>query len=167
MSEKKNILDHIKPTKVEVPDASYFQKMAEGIIAEKSSSVKVIPMYKKPIVWLTTAAAAAIVAFVLLFNSDPTQEQDVLLALNDISSEDIQAYVEDNLEDFDTELIAEYIEEESIADEELIPLELLEDNTIAVAEPIQLDNVDDEDILHYFEEEEIDILELIDDESFI
>jgi hypothetical protein len=103
----------------------------------------------------------------LQFDAQPSSDGDVLLALNDIPTDDIRAYVEDNIEDFDTDLIAEFVDEKQIEDEELLPIEIEEDNTIAISEPINLDDLDENEILKYFDEEEIDIIDLMEDESFI
>ena len=166
MENKKDILDHLKVNKIESPGPEYFSNLAKDVIISQKKETKIIPLYKKASFWISAAAASIIVVLVLNFKGNQSQE-NVLLALNDVSTESIHAYVEDNIEDFEEELIAEFVSEESIASEEILPIEMAEDVAVVVQEEIKLEEVQEEDILKYFEDEEIDLFDLMEDESFI
>ena len=172
MSEEKNILDHIKARKVEAPDQSYFKALANEIIEKESDSGKVIPMWRKPVIWITSAAAvSALIIFSTQF-SKPQNETDVLLALNEISNEEIFSYIDENIEEFDTELIASFVDEndESIS---FATEPNYTDSTQVKKDPktndtnILPESIDRDAILDYLEDQEINLDELSDDESFI
>ncbi len=164
MEKEKDIFDHIKPRKIEVPDTAYFKQLTEKVVEE--NRVKVVPFYRKPIAWV--GAAAAVVAIVLLsnlFTNDPVVDSNPLLALNECSKAEISAYIEDNLHAFDSDLLEEYVPEDSLE----IDLILIEEaSSTQHEEPtISLDEIDKQDILDYFDEYEIDPYELDDEDIFI
>ena len=164
MEEKKDIFDHLKPGKISTPDPSYFNQLANDIIA--SQEVKMIPLYKKPVVWLSAAAAAIAILFVFNFNS-PEESTDVLLALNEIPAEELISYVDENIEEFETEMLVEIIPAANIETVELT--ETHEDVPPETHEETELnfDNIDTEDILDYINSEEIEIYDLDESEVFI
>lgn len=168
MNNEKDIFNFIKAKKVDVPDTTYFESLADNIISK--NSVKVIPIYKKPLFWMSSAAAAVIILFVAFNFTDTNTIQDKpLLALNDIDNDLVYSYVHENINDFDTELLTEFISETAIDSDnstETEPVsETVEDNTVE-SNTITLENISSEDILNYFESEEIDISDL-EDELFI
>jgi hypothetical protein len=159
MEEQKDLFDHLKLGKIDTPDATYFDQLAKNVIA--SQEVKVIPLYKKPIVWLSSAAAAIVILVVVNYSA-PEESTDALLALNDIPTEDVLAYVDKHIEDFDVEMLSEMVPSENI---EAIQLsEPIENNPITTPKTeetkINFDNIDTEDILDYINSEEIDIYDL-------
>jgi len=159
MEEQKDIFDHLKLGEIDTPDAAYFDQLAKNVIA--SQEVKVIPLYKKPIVWLSSAAAAIVILVVINYSS-PVESTDALLALNDVPTEDVLAYVEKHIEDFDVELLAEMVPSENI---EAIrfsePIENVPTTTPTPEETkIDFDNINTEEILDYINSEEIDIYDL-------
>jgi len=165
MDKQNNIFDYLKVNKPQVPNKDYFEQLANNVM--KSQKIKVIPIYKKPVTWLSMAAASVAIMFLLgVFNSNP-QETNVLLALNEVSVNEIETYIYDNINDFDTDAIINLIEEENIeAEEEKVSIEPIIETTIS-EKPISLDNIEKEDILEYFELEGINLEDLGDDESFI
>lgn len=167
MEQNKDIFDHLKVRKTDSPDASYFENMADQIIASQKKETKVIPLYKKPTLWMSAAAASIIVVLVMNIGGSPGENTNVLLALNDIPVEDIRNYVDNNIDDFDTDLISEFVDENTIEDEPLLPAVEVDPETEVVEDVKELEDVNEDDILKYFEEEEIDIYELFGEESFI
>ncbi|MDX2360519.1 MAG: hypothetical protein QNK23_06915 [Crocinitomicaceae bacterium] len=160
METNKNIFDHLKTNEIETPDAGYFDQLAKEVIA--SQKTKVIPLYKKPLAWIVSAAA--VFAAVFLLNLGDAEEQDVLLALNEISTEEVYLYIEDHIEDFDTDLISEMIDEENIdpivfIDQELNPEVETFDETLS------FEDIETEDILEYLQNEAVDLDD--DDELYI
>lgn len=168
MNNEKDIFDYIKAKKVDVPDTSYFETLADNIIAK--DHVKVIPIYKKPLFWMSSAAAAILIFFVAFNFTDPNSIQDKpLLALNDIDNDLVYSYVHENINDFDTELLTEFISETDIESDnssEDESVQITEENITIESNTITLENISSEDILNYFESEAIDISDL-EDELFI
>jgi hypothetical protein len=181
MEEKNDIFDHLKPRKTQVPDASYFEALANSVIESQQEKAvapkeetKIIPLYKRPVVWLG-AVAAVFIAGILIVNFSKTTEidSDPLLALNEVSSEAVYSYIDENIEDFETELIVEAMEETDVEEMSFVVVEpevtepAPEEMDIAVAEPISFDEIDSDDILDYFNEEGIDSEDFEDEDSFI
>ena len=160
MEQENNIFNHIKPKKVSVPDASYFENMANSILEQEKKKIKIVPLYKKPVFWLVASAAS--IALLLLVNPFSVDEDATnLLAMNDVSNEEVIDYVNENIDEFDTYLFSEYLTDETIEESKTtvyIEPEVIESETIEELEEVEL-----EDILEYFEFEEIDIDELEDD----
>ena len=152
MEPNKDIFDHLNLGEVETPDTSYFEQLAKNVV--ESQQLKIIPLYKKPIIWIGTAAAIFAIMFVL--NIGENSEQNVLLALNDIPTEEVFAYIDEHIEDFDTDLISEVLEEENIN-----PVDFIEENLSAQPEientDLDFENINTEEILEYLQEEAIDL----------
>lgn len=170
MEEKNDIFDHLKPRKTPIPDASYFESMAKSVI--ESQKAPIIPLYKRPVVWIS-AVAAIFIAGIMIVNFSTTSDinSDPLLALNDVSSDELYAYIDENIDDFETDLIVEALNESSVDEMNFIepePVEQIETKAEKISpEPISFDEVDSKDILDYFNEEGIDSDEFEDDDSFI
>ncbi|PHR26142.1 MAG: hypothetical protein COA38_15515 [Fluviicola sp.] len=170
MEEKNDIFDHLKPRKTPIPDASYFESMAKSVI--ESQKAPIIPLYKRPVVWIS-AVAAIFIAGIMIVNFSTTSDinSDPLLALNDVSSDELYAYIDENIDDFETDLIVEALNESSVDEMNFIepePAEQIEVKAEKInPEPISFDEVDSKDILDYFNEEGIDSDEFEDDDSFI
>lgn len=161
MEEQKDIFDFLKVNHVDAPDASYFNDLAQSVIDQKSKG-KIIPFYRKPVAWISVAAAAVLVFLVFQFSETPTEYTNALLAINELSTDEITAYVSENIDDFDIELF-----------EECMALEQLEivGDTVVNEQPkkdvkIDFESITKEEILEYLQLEEIDLEEL-EEESFI
>ena len=163
MEEQKDIFDYIKPREIETPEQSYFDQLTKSVI--DSQQPKIIPIYKKPIFWLSSAAAVIAVMVVLNFDNSTQESGNVLLALNDISKQEVQAYINDNIDDFDEELIAEYIQENTIESVSLVVEEPITFDEPVSDPALNFDDIDAADILEYLESEEIDLYDL-DDEIY-
>ena len=164
MKKKQDIFNHLKPGKISTPEESYFTQLASDII--RSQEVRVIPLYKKPILWFS--AAAAVIAVLIVFNFNSSEENnDVLLALNEISSEELFLYVDENIEDFESDMLIEIIPITNIESVEFVS-ELSETaNVVSSESTIDFEEINNEDILDYINSEEIDIFSLDDSEEFI
>ena len=162
MEENKDIFDYLKVNKVEGPNSFYFESLANSVIEKSQANTKVIPLYRKPITWVSAAAASiAVILLVNLFNQ-PTENGNVLLALNDIPHNEIEAYVSENIDDFDTDLIAEFIDEENLNITEVESVQEIQTEKI-----IDFEEITAKDILDYLDDEEIELEDLQDEESFI
>lgn len=156
MKEQKDIFNYLNKKDSSTPDASYFENMADNIIAKETKKSKVIPLFKKPSFWMIAAAAS--IAFFVFLNLPASNNNSVLLSFNDISTSEIESYIDHNFADFDSDLISEFISEiniEETALEKLKEVEIFE----AVESTIELDNINSDEILDYFNTEEIDIYE--------
>jgi hypothetical protein len=169
----------LKPRKTPIPDASYFEALANSVIDSQKekelatpNKTKIVPLYKRRSLWIG-AAAAVFIAGILIVNFNKTVEidSDPLLALNGVSSNDVYDYIDENIEDFETDLIVEVLNESSVDDMSFVKVEtaesIPEETDIATSEPISFDDIDSDDILDYFNEEGIDSEDFEDEDSFI
>ncbi len=164
METPKELFDHLKARPVETPDASYFEALAQAVIEQEKP--RVIPLYKRPIVWMT-AAAAAIALLVIFRPADAPVEENVLLALNEISHEDVFNYVDEHIDEFEIEMLAEAIPSENIEPVSLTTPEPVATPVETVPETtLDFDEINKDDILDYLESEGLDVYELDDTELF-
>ena len=173
MEEQKDIFDFIEKRKVKTPEKSYFENLSKQIIdSQKPQKTKIIPLYKRPLTWIS--AAAAVVLVVITLNLDGpkpdvvSETVEVVEGLMDIPREDILAYVDENIEDFDIELIAEFIPENQLNDDYFdLEHQLHDPKDEDLVESISFDNITREDILEYLKDEDLDFSDLEDEDSFI
>ena len=175
MEEKRDIFDHLKVVKPSVPDDSYFESLAQTVIASQAKT-KVIPLYKRPIVRISAVAAILLISLqVVNLNATKVDEnQDPLLALNAISSDELYEYINENIDDFDTEMIVDALDDQAIDELTSKTSQALQtaagtSDAPSKAEkplPVSFDDIDVDDILEYFEKEGIDPEEL-EEETFI
>jgi len=167
MEENKDIVQFIQAKKTEVPSGEYFENLA-NIILEKhvAPTVKVIPFYKKPVFkWM--AAAAAIGPFILYFAlQDSSQNQnDVLAGMNELSKNDIHAYMMENQERFHIDEVVEMTDLKTI---ERFSLESTSFNTTensSIFNEISKDEI--ESYLEYYYGDANSALEELENEKFI
>lgn len=168
MNKEKDIFEHLKASKVELPDQSYFDQLAQQVIADEKAPVKVVPMYRKPLLWLSAAAAVLLIGFFALNTwSTSADSQDPLLALEEVPAEMLLAYVDEHIEDFEAESIAEILPESALEVTAVAEIELVEQDTPSNTTPdLELldEELDEEDIINYLEEEGMDFFELEDEE---
>lgn len=171
MEEKKDIFDHLKPRETSIPDASYFEAMAKSVIKSQKKT-PILQLYKRPIVWIG-AVAAIFIAGILIVNFSTTEENnsDPLLALNDVSSDELYQYIDENIDDFETDLIVEVMNESSVDEMTIAEIETNESTEIITPEitkeTISFDDVDSEDILEYLNNQGMDSDDFEDEDSFI
>ena len=163
MKENEDIFDHLKKRKIETPSKDYFDALAASVIKQELKETKVIPIGRK-ILYRSTAAAAILLIRLFLFNTPDQQERNILAQLDDVSTEELISYVDENIDDFDSEQLGETLSDEEIdkLDEEL-SIEMLDISYVESSESISFDDVDEQDILDYLELEDIDLDELEND----
>lgn len=161
MKENNTIWDHLRKRPVETPDARYFEALTTSILQEQKP--KVVPIYRRTIVQIVTAAVAASIAIFIYFRPAPEPPaENVLLALQDIPHEDVLAYVHTHIDEFDIDMLAAAIPSENIETVEIAPASeetVIEIPSDAKAD-INFENIDNQDILEYLESEEVDLYEL-------
>ena len=163
MKENEDIFEHLKKRKIETPSKDYFDALAASVIEQESKKTKVIPIGRK-ILYRSTSAAAILVIGLFLFNTPDQQERNILAQLDDVSTEELISYVDENIDDFDSEQLGETLSDEEIdkLDEEL-SIEMLDISYVESSESISFDDIDEQDILDYLELEDIDLDELEND----
>ncbi|MFT6923630.1 MAG: hypothetical protein ACJA1C_002645 [Crocinitomicaceae bacterium] len=167
MNEEKDIFDFIEKRKVDMPDKAYFDNLAQSVI--DSQKTKIIPLYKRPITWISAVAAAVLVLFIMNFNSpgDIVPESNEI-SFNDLSRAELLAYVDENIEEFDVEMIAEFVPiDELNAKYEALENTMSEELEVHPLETITLENITKEEILEYLNDEDLDFSDLEDEDSFI
>ena len=170
MNENNNILDHLKSRPVQTPDASYFEQLANHAIGQQNKA-KVIPLYKRPSVWLASAAAIFLATLMIINLGEQPTKQDVLLSMNDLQQDEIFMYVDENIDEFDTEMICEVIHEDSLEVTDLIENDItgtpVDIEAVEVSSELNFDDIDVNDILEYLNDEGIDPDELNDDTDYL
>ena len=157
MKNKKDILDHLKPVKIETPDQSFFDQLAKKVVTENPKAKNERRLGAK-LFRMSLAAAAVLLIGVVLFNDfenqqKPQQAQRVFLS--EINDAEIYDYVDEHIEDFTLEEI-----EEVISDDDLELYENLE-NTSEL--DFYFSDISDEEISTYINEEFIDLDEFEDE----
>ena len=158
MATKKDIFDYLKPRKKIVPGQSYFDQLAANVL--ETEKVKVVPLYRKPIVWLSSAAAAIAIVMLVNIKTEIPNLVNPMIALNEISSAELFTYINDNIEDFDTEMLSEIIPSDNIEEIDLIATDKIVVDELSSETDLNFDAIQQEEILEYILNEEIDIYDI-------
>lgn len=162
MKEQEDIFNFLQKRKIETPTKDYFDGLADHIL-EKKSNTKVISIQRKVLVWATSVAAVFLVAF-LLINGSPDQSTDVFAELDNISTEELLAYMDDNIDEFETELIVETLTDEEVDElDEIITSELTEVTYLETKEEISFEEVSPSELDEYLDLEDLDLDDLEND----
>jgi hypothetical protein len=112
-------------------------------------------------VWISSAAAAAIIAITIQLSTSTEESLSLQAALNEIPHETILAYVTENIDDYEIDEIAEIIPEGNIQE-----IEVFQPATIESTTNLSFDNISNEEIMDYLFEEGIDLEEMNESELF-
>jgi hypothetical protein len=159
MENPNNIFDQIQKRKITVPENAYFDAMADSIISQQAP--KIIPLYKKPLVWISSAAAVALIAITIQLSTSAEESMNLQTALNDIPRETILEYVTENIDDYEIDEITEVIPDQTIQD-----IEVFQPITIQSESNLSFENISNEEILDYLLEEGIDLEDMNESELF-
>ncbi len=159
MEDNKNMFDYVKPKNSETPAPSYFKDLAEKVI--DSQKTKEIPLYKRTSMWISAAAACIAILLTIQLTSN-NKTNNTLRSLNNFSSEEIERYVADNIDDFDTELISEFIPSSSISPLEFTNRMEIKQQGVDETIPGDFDNISSQEILDYFDSQNEDFEDLED-----
>jgi len=156
MKSKKDILDHLKPIKIDAPDSEFFETLASQVVKEHPI-VKRKGKNNMRIMRMAMAAAAVLVlAFVLMksFSIEPQIKSPEKTLLWEIQDDEIYAYVEEHIDEFSIEEITETLTEDD--------LDVLFEN-----QSNELDfffaEISDEEIINYINKENLDLDEFEDE----
>lgn len=165
MEEKKDIFEYLKKREIESPSKDFFDNLADKVIEESSNAAPVVPIFRKVFYW-TAAAAAVIVVVLLLVPKNNPLETDVLAELAEIPKDELLAYVDENIDEFETDLIVDAMSEEELSEISFaiengeVSQEVQSESTI-----IEFNDIERDDILKYFESEGIELDDI--EDSFI
>lgn len=155
MQNQKDILEQIRVKKLETLSSDFLTEMAKEI--HRTELKKVVPIYRKPLFYmLTSAAACAIFIIVSVLTSEQKQEISLTAEFQEISSAELLAYVDANLEDFEEELLGEFVENLDLNETYSAPETTAPIAESQVSTPI-LDEIQKEDILDYLQDEGYDV----------
>lgn len=160
---EQHIIDELKKGTTPLPSDDYFAQLKNDLL-RKTETPKIVPIYRR--MWFITAAAASVVLIVTLFvlNSQEASPNQVAGKVNweSVSREDVLAYIQDNIEEFETDAIVEHLD--SIPDWKNTITTTPEDS-LSVADRNSSDDdyddlfrdIDKDDILKYLQEEAVDM----------
>ena len=174
-TNKRHIIDELKKNQSPLPEDAFFDKMKSDLLQRIAAETvapkaKVIPLYRR--MWFVASVAAGVALLLsipLLFtNENPQQPQQAEVSWDDVSREEMLAYIDENIDDFDEELLAQHLD--SIPHSKAaVAITNSTGNALKKAktkkekqEKNLFENVDKEDILKYLDEEAIEL----DDELF-
>lgn len=164
--KEQHITDELKKAKVPLPSDEYFAQLKSELLSQLPGQAKVVPFYKK---WWAISAAASVALLIGLFflKEEPAEQQTAAAPdWNSVSREEVLAYVEDNIDDFEPETLAQHLT--AIPEwHETIPGNDLAEASMPVSggnsTNTLFDELEDKEILEYLNEEAIEI----DDELLI
>ena len=156
MKSKKDLLDHLKPVKIDAPDSEFFETLASQVVKEHpvvkrkgENNLRIMRM-------ALTAAAVIVMAFVLMksFSIKPQSISPEKTLFSEIQDDEIYAYVEEHIDEFSIEEITEILTEDD--------LDVLFEN-----QSNELDfffaEISDEEIINYIDKENLDLDEFEDE----
>ena len=98
----------------------------------------------------------------------PIEQIDSLIAMKNVSNEEILNYVDEHIDDFDTELICEAIHEDSLKITTIdSSVDKIDQDISEVNTSIDFDDISTDDILNYIENQGLDIDDLDDEPIFL
>lgn len=155
MENPNNIFDQVNPRKIDIPEGDYFKQMANSIIANQIVTPKVIPLYKKPVFWITSVAAT--IALIIVFNMNASNEKtfNIQLALNEVSTDEIISYVDENIDEFELSEITA-----AIPDLKLKEMEKEKALSSENVTNLSFEDISEEEIIEYLLDEDVELDEL-------
>lgn len=163
METPNNSLDQLKKAPKPELRSDYFADLKAGLMeaAKKDPKVRARKLYNRPLFWITSAAAAAILIIAIrLVINEPLPSK---ISFSSLSNDEILTYIDANIDDFDEEMLTE-------AYESLLIYEQLTDTTkkrtITVKEvktetvpssgtAVTFESLSEEDIMNYLKSQEM------------
>lgn len=163
MQEKKDIFNHFQLKSIQTPEADYFESLANKIIIDNSSEARVIPIYKKPVFWIASTAAAAIVLLFLPFGRG--SQFNIAEELDKIPDAEVKEYVQLHSDEFDEDILFQSVDFNDPLNHELIN-ELIFDRTqdmIPTSTTLDLKEINSTEIQEFlydqgYETEDLDVV---------
>lgn len=171
MEKEKDILSHLKKRdRPEIP-SDYFSELSSTLLTEikKEPKKKSIPLYKNPVIWISSIAASLILIIsIYTINSIPLKNE---INFSSLTPSEIEAYVNSNIDDFDEALLIEVLENNiTIINTDVIgdtnkrvqsaKPEINSQSKVSKNSPVSFESLTREEILNYLNEQEISEEEL-------
>lgn len=117
MNKNVDIFDSIAPNKKPELPNDYFKTLEKDLISNlEHGAVKEVSMFKKSSFWIGVASAACI-GFIVLFTTQKTEtllsETAKGISFEEITTQEVEEYLNQSLTDLDEELIAEVFDIDS------------------------------------------------------
>ncbi|MDH4474359.1 MAG: hypothetical protein QE487_17265 [Fluviicola sp.] len=162
-TNEQHIIDELKKGTTPVPADNYFAQLKQGIFDRLEPTVKMVPLYRKP--WFITTVAASItliVSVTFLFDGNETPKPAVAeVDWNSVSRDEILAYIDDNIDEFEAETIAQHLDSIPNWTVTSVGVEEITYRAVKSKKEEKYDelfkDIDKQDILKYLEEEEIEL----------
>lgn len=155
---ERHIINELQKRQPALPGDDYFAQLKTDVLG-KLPQAKIIPLYRRW--WMVSAAAASVVIVLLLtFMRSEVQPKPAGPDWDSVTREELFAYVEENIADFETEAIAEQLSEipdwtnVSVANPESAQPTAKERETDQL-----FDQLEKEEILDYLQEEDLEYLD--------
>lgn len=168
METNNNILKQIKIKSQPKVDQAYFDQLKDKMLREVAQQPKAKVFYLKPIFWLSTAAASLLILFgIQFFNT----EQEPQVSLSSLSKEELSAYVEEHIDEYEESTLGDFNQEkqravfkEKINPKEENPVSNVEVSTQKdfIGSKQLLQEISNEDLYLYLMSDEFDLDELDD-----
>ena len=109
MKKRKDILDHLRPEKINTPDSDFFEAIGTLVIKEYPIAIRKSRSHLSILRISMAAAAILVVGFVLFqqFNMPSIQTSVHESYLAALSPNDILEYIENNIEDYSEDELIE------------------------------------------------------------
>jgi hypothetical protein len=156
---ERHIIDELQKGTTPLPSDDYFARLKSDLLS-KTEPAKVVPFYRKRRAIATAAAAASVVLIVtfLLHSGQPAAPVAEAPDWNSVSREEVLAYIDEHIDDFEAETIA--AELDSLPDSNIAETDTLTIARTSTAETKYdelFDGIEKEDILEYLQEEATEI----------
>ncbi len=164
METKKDPFEHIKTSERQGPGADYFENLKSDLLSEISKEPKapVRKLVHRPYFWVVSTAASVILLFAI--RAILNEPLEASISFSGLSNDEILAYVDQNIDDFDEEMIAEvydamfmerYNTEGDTTKKRTISVKEVPTSINQPSTPVTFETLSEEDILNYLNSQEL------------
>jgi hypothetical protein len=147
-----------KSKRPELP-SNYFDELTSSMMehAKQYPKAKKIALYRKPLFWIGSSAASLL----LIIGINSIWNTTTELSFDTLNQEEVLAYVEENIDDFDEELFIEVMNETLVESDTTKKVKSKTSATNSKSkETVSFETLTSEEILEYLNENELSIEEL-------
>lgn len=159
MENKDELSKHLRKNTRPVLENDYFIGLFSKVMGQikQEPKTRIIPLYKKPLFWLSSAAASILLLFGMNYFLNGMNE----ITFESLSKAEVHAYVEKNIDDFDEELVIEVLSQTNVvADTTKKVKKTSQAPQNKTIESISFESLSSEEILEYLNSQEMSIEEL-------
>lgn len=158
-----HIIEKLKKQPASLPDDAYFTSLKSGLMEQVESmetTAPILPLYRRK--WLMGGVAAAILALVVIPRWWTSEPPKTVVDWNSVSREELLAYVDEHIADFDAATIAAQLDNIPEWHTGIETKDTIANPQESRSEEL-FDELEDEEILEYLQQEVIEL----DDELLI